>query len=174
MASTREVFRVDHERVKEDTASEIIQQQEMKHYFSWVMLLSAVIGMGAACQQTSNTTTQAITNTVIGTNGTTAGEYRIYNAGEVTQAAAAGDVVLFFHAPWCPTCAALDRSITASGADIPAGLMIFKTDYDTSQELKEKYGVTYQHTLVQVDANGNMITKWSGGNTLQSILDRVQ
>jgi thiol-disulfide isomerase/thioredoxin len=146
----------------------------MKHYFSWVMLLSAVIGMGAACQQTSNTATQAITNTVVGTNSASADEYRAYDAEQVTQAATTGDAVLFFHAPWCPTCAALDRSIIAGLVDIPEGLTIFKTDYDTSQELKETYGVTYQHTLVQVDADGTMIAKWSGGTTLQSIIDHVE
>jgi hypothetical protein len=39
-----------------------------------------------------------------------------------------------------------------------------KTDYDSNNELKKKYGVTYQHTFVQIDSNGNMITKWNGGD----------
>jgi hypothetical protein len=49
-----------------------------------------------------------------------------------------------------------------------------KVDYESSTELKKKYGVTYQHTLVQVDAQGNMITKWSGGNTLESLLEKIK
>ena len=27
----------------------------------------------------------------------------------------------------------------------------------------EKYGITYQHTFVQIDAEGKEITKWNGG-----------
>jgi hypothetical protein len=42
---------------------------------------------------------------------------------------------------------------------------VFKTDYDTSNDLKTKYGVTYQHTFVQIDSSGNAITKWVGGDT---------
>lgn len=102
------------------------------------------------------------------------GQYVDYEAGAVSAAATKGDAVLFFHAPWCPTCKTLNDDLEASRDDIPEGLSIFKTDYDTSTELKKKYGVTYQHTLVQVDSEGNMITKWSGGNTLESITAKVQ
>lgn len=80
--------------------------------------------------------------------------------------------VLFFHAPWCPSCKAADIGIKKW--DIPKNLAILKVDYDSSDELKQKYGVTYQHTFVQVDAEGNMIKKWAGGNTLQDILDEVK
>lgn len=104
----------------------------------------------------------------------TAGSYIAYDANTVTQAATNGDAILFFHAGWCPTCKALDSDIQANLAQIPAGVTIFKTNYDTETELKKKYGVTYQHTLVQVDADGNMITKWSGGNTLDSVINKVQ
>jgi hypothetical protein len=51
---------------------------------------------------------------------------------------------------------------------------ILKTDYDKETELKKKYGVTYQHTLVQVDKSGNMIKKWSGGGTLDNLLSQIQ
>ncbi len=50
---------------------------------------------------------------------------------------------------------------------------ITSTDSKTP-DLKKKYGVTYQHTLVQVDAAGNTIKKWSGGNTLSSVLSMIQ
>ena len=40
-------------------------------------------------------------------------------------------------------------------------------------ELKKKYEVTYQHTFVQVDAQGNMIKKWSGG-ALADIIDETK
>ncbi len=76
-------------------------------------------------------------------------------------------VVLFFKASWCPTCQAVDKNIVSS--KIPSGLAILKVDYDSSFELKKKYGVTIQHTFVQVDKNGNMIKKWIGGGSLADI-----
>ncbi len=83
-------------------------------------------------------------------------------------------VVLFFHAPWCPTCTALDKDITANITNLPANTVIVKTDYDSSTELKKKYGVTYQHTLVQVDSAGNKIKKWSGSPELKDLVAEIQ
>lgn len=71
--------------------------------------------------------------------------------------------VLFFHASWCPTCRAADANIKANLLSIPPSLTIHQVDYDTSTELKKKYGVTYQHTFVQVDKTGTMVKKWSSG-----------
>lgn len=111
---------------------------------------------------------------VKGDEATSAGAYMEYDADAVASAADEGTAVLFFHASWCPTCKALNDDIEASREDIPDGVTIFKTDYDTNTDLKQQYGVTYQHTLVQVDADGNMINKWSGGNTLEAVLDNIQ
>lgn len=102
-----------------------------------------------------------------------AGSYEAY-APEKLARAETGDVVLFFHASWCPSCRALNSSIESNLTSIPEGVTILKTDYDKETELKKKYGVTYQHTLVQVDTSGNMIKKWSGGGTLDTILSQIQ
>lgn len=102
------------------------------------------------------------------------GAYVEYNEEAVRVAAETGTAVLFFHAPWCPTCSALNKNIEANLEQIPNNVTIFKTDYDTYTDLKKQYGVTYQHTLVQVDAEGNQITKWSGGNTVDSIVSKIQ
>ncbi len=83
-------------------------------------------------------------------------------------------VVLYFHAPWCPTCKALDKDITANIANLPANTVIVKADYDSSTDLKKKYGVTYQHTLVQVDGSGNKIKKWSGSSELKDLIAEIQ
>ena len=56
---------------------------------------------------------------------------------------------------------------------IPAGIHILKVDYDHSEDLQKKYGVTYQHTFVQVDENGNLLKKWSGSPTLSSLLNSL-
>ena len=77
--------------------------------------------------------------------------------------------VLFFAASWCPTCRAANADITAKLKDIPKGLVIFKTDYDKETALKTKYGIVRQHTFVLVDAKGNALKKWSGGNLAEIV-----
>jgi hypothetical protein len=70
------------------------------------------------------------------------------------------DTVIFFYAAWCPSCRAADDVI--SEETIPDGLTLLKANYDEETALKKKYGVTGQHTFVQVDADGNEIKKWLG------------
>ncbi len=101
------------------------------------------------------------------------GDYVSYAADKLAFAET-GDVVLFFHASWCPYCRAADADITENVAAIPPSLLILKTDYDSQTALKQKYGVTYQHTFVQVDAGGNQIAKWSGSETLADIVAHVK
>src|SRR3989344_2622667 len=97
-----------------------------------------------------------------------AGSYQAYNPEKIALAESE-KVVLFFHASWCPSCRAINTDIENNLNNIPAKLNILKVDYDKETELKKKYGVTYQHTFVQVDKDGNLIKKWSGGQTLSSI-----
>lgn len=83
------------------------------------------------------------------------GEYVDYYDGAIAETP--GLKVLFFHASWCPKCRALDEDINAN--DIPAGMTIFKVDFDTATDLKQKYGVTLQTTIVYVDDDGDVLTK---------------
>lgn len=80
--------------------------------------------------------------------------------------------VLFFSAVWCPTCTVANTDIRDQINDIPDDLVILKVDYDTATDLKEKYGITYQHTFVYVDDNGTEINKWNGG-ALKEILEHI-
>ncbi len=66
--------------------------------------------------------------------------------------------ILFFHASWCPQCRALDESLKE--ADIPEGVTVFKVDYDKNQDLRQKYGVTIQTTLVRVDSTGGKVKSY--------------
>jgi len=100
------------------------------------------------------------------------GSYEAYNSSKLAYAEN-GDVVLFFRASWCPSCRTLDKNIKENISNIPSGVIILDVDYDNSTDLKKKYGVTYQHTLVQVDSSGNMIAKWSGGSTLQDLVSKI-
>lgn len=92
-------------------------------------------------------------------------EQNVSNSGVYTEydeaklASSKGRDYLFFHAPWCPQCRAIESSINAGG-NIPSGVTIFKVDYDTSQDLRKKYGVTQQTTFVSVDNQGNFIDKY--------------
>ncbi len=73
-----------------------------------------------------------------------------------------GTKILFFHAPWCPQCRSLESSIKST--DLPDGLTIIKVDYDSNQQLRQRYGVTLQTTLVKVDDTGNLIEKYVAYN----------
>jgi thiol-disulfide isomerase/thioredoxin len=70
---------------------------------------------------------------------------------------------------WCPTCIPTDKEFQASTDKIPADVAVIRVNYqdtDTDQEEKDlakKYGVTYQHTFVEIDAQGNKVTSWNGG-----------
>lgn len=101
------------------------------------------------------------------------GSYESYGPEKLVLADS-GDVVLFFRAPWCPTCRALDADIKANLGKIPTGVTILDVDYDSSTALKQKYGVTYQHTMVQVDSQGNQIAKWAGSLTLAAFLSNIK
>lgn len=90
-----------------------------------------------------------------------AGAYLTLAEYESQMASRAGTaVVYFFHAGWCPNCRATEASLTADG--VPAGLTIVKVDYDTETALRKQYGVTQQHTFVQVGADGAELARWTG------------
>lgn len=101
------------------------------------------------------------------------GSYEAYSSEKMARAET-GDVVLFFHASWCPSCRGLNSDIEANMSSIPEGVSILKVDYDKETDLKKKYGVTYQHTLVQVDKDGNLIKKWSGSPKLAKLVLEIQ
>ncbi len=87
--------------------------------------------------------------------GTSAGAYVDYSEGIVAKTI--GTKVLFFHASWCPNCRALEKDIKAG--PIPADLTIIKVDFDNSTDLRQKYGVTLQTTVVYVDDDGTELGK---------------
>ncbi len=101
------------------------------------------------------------------------GSYEAYSASKLALADK-GDVVLFFKASWCPSCKTLDADIKANIASIPAGVTILEVNYDTETALKQKYAVTYQHTLVQVASDGTLIAKWSGSPTLAELVTKIK
>lgn len=79
--------------------------------------------------------------------------------------------VLFFYANWCPICKPADADFTANVSKLPSDVTLIRVNYndtDTDQEEKDlakQYGITYQHTFVQIDAQGKEVAKWNGGQT---------
>lgn len=108
------------------------------------------------------------------TNFAPVGSYELFSPEKIAERSQSSRVVLFFRASWCPTCRTLDKDIKANLRAIPGDITILDVDYDVYTDLKKQYGVTYQHTLVQVDKDGNIIKKWSGSSSLSKLVQQVQ
>ena len=127
-----------------------------------LVIVGAVIyvamSKGAAQNEhvTSNnqTTVNSQENKSESTSNTQMGEYVAYQE-EAFGAAKEKTRLLFFHASWCPQCRELEASIKSTS--LPADVVIFKVDYDSRQDLRKKYGVTLQTTIVKVDKNDNKL-----------------
>lgn len=131
--------------------------------FTYVLLASPNEKQGStttkstvpAPEKVQSTTPEAATPSPAPAATATAGTYVAYSANSI--ATTKGTKVLFFHAPWCPQCRQLEASIKAG--KIPDNVTIMKVDYDSSQDLRKKYGVTIQTTLVRVDDAGELVKK---------------
>lgn len=83
------------------------------------------------------------------------------------------DVVLFFNANWCSTCKIARDNIESNLESIPSNLAIVVVDFDRETDLRKRYGVTIQHTFVQIDRNGNELAKWAGSTTVKEIAEKT-
>ena len=120
--------------------------------------------------------TRPTTDTRTSTDPTqTPGEYTEYSRTLLEQKLAEGKkVVLFFYAAWCPTCRSAHNNIQETTHEIPTDVVILRTDYDQEKVLKNKYGVSYQHTFVQVAEDGSVVTKFHGGRDVSAIVTNLQ
>lgn len=73
-----------------------------------------------------------------------------------------GTKLLFFHASWCAQCRKLEDSIMTT--QLPDNVTVIKVDYDRHQDLRQKYGVTLQTTIVKLDDRGNLVEKYVAYN----------
>ena len=99
--------------------------------------------------------------------------YGGYSPEAVSSASDGDRVVLFFHAQWCATCKLLSDDISANIDRIPDDVRILVVDFDGQTALKQRYGVTLQHTLVQVTRDGGLVAKWSLSRTLDDLISRI-
>jgi len=150
------------------------------------VVLTAILAAGCASSETTQTsdssppspnstnTTTSKAPTVPASKSAAASGYVSLTDYEANKASyASSDVVLFFNASWCPTCQAATKSFKSSAGDWPAGLTVVSVDYDDNGDLKKKYGVTTQHTFVQVSPDGTQIKKWSGSQDVAQVQAKV-
>jgi thiol-disulfide isomerase/thioredoxin len=143
-----------------------------------ILLLLGISALGlaysknrqSAITQNATSNTQQVTPPTA-TDPKSPGAYVDYSENAIADAE--GTILLFFHAPWCPQCRQLDADIQKNG--VPDGITIIKVDYDSNQDLRKKYGVTLQTTIVRVDENGEFISKYVAYNepTLDSVITNM-
>lgn len=99
--------------------------------------------------------------------------YQPYSDEALAAVSPDDTVVLFFSAVWCSTCKVLRDDIAANQQSIPDDVTILLVDFDDATELKQQYGVVYQHTLVQVDRTGLGIARWELSRSLDELLATI-
>jgi len=76
-------------------------------------------------------------------------EIKPYSASALAEAQNANKpVAVHFHADWCPTCRAQDKVLQELKKEPGLDLTVLVANYDTEKELKRKFGVQAQSTLV--------------------------
>lgn len=72
-----------------------------------------------------------------------------YSAQALGAAEKAGQpVALHFHADWCPTCKAQDKALQTLKDEKGLDLTILQVDYDTEKDLKRRFNIRTQATMV--------------------------
>jgi thiol-disulfide isomerase/thioredoxin len=101
----------------------------------------------------------------------TGGKVMFTSLDDARALAQVGPTVLFFNADWCSVCRAEMSEIDARLSEL-GNFTVVVVDYDRNAKLRRKYGVTYQHTYVQIDGGGEELALWSGGG-VDGILSNV-
>ncbi len=117
-------------------------------------------------------------STTPGTAELSGGKYVTYSEG-ILDSTKENRRILFFYASWCPTCRPADKSFIDNEAKIPEDVVVIRVNYndpDTVQnekDLAKKYGIGYQHTFVEIDAEGNKVNLWNGGG-FEELLENLK
>lgn len=87
--------------------------------------------------------------------------------------------VLYFYASWCSTCVPANADFEKNVSMLPSDVTVIRVNYNdpdtdaVEKALATKYGITYQHTFVQIDAKGNELVVWNGGS-LKELLAKIK
>lgn len=143
----------------------------MKGLAIWVLVI-AVLGIGGftllSRQKTNVSPVDATSQaTQESSQSKSESKYIEYSSG-ILERNVESNRILFFYANWCSTCRPADKEIGENENKIPNGYVVIRVNYndtDTDNEeetLANKYKVTYQHTFVEIDKNGEVIQSWNG------------
>lgn len=76
-------------------------------------------------------------------------ELKPYSAAALAEAQKADKpIALHFHADWCPTCRAQDQVLQSLKQESGLNLTVLKVNYDTEKDLKRRFNVRTQSTLI--------------------------
>jgi thioredoxin 1 len=89
-------------------------------------------------------------------------------------------IYLEFYASWCPSCRAQDPAIRSAFEQMKQkqeryqNVAGFQVDYDRFDDLKKKYGITYQHSHIILSPSGDVAVKsigeqWDAGELINKI-----
>ena len=141
------------------------------------LALSAVIVLGGCSQ--ANSSSDAMSSAKSSSSATSHSDsasqsYITYDQYQASKDKYADSkVVLFFNAKWCPACRAINDALTSDPGKIPAKTTVVSVDYDQHTDLRQRYGVTTQHTFVQIDTNGEKTRQWVS-TSVDALLKELQ
>jgi thiol-disulfide isomerase/thioredoxin len=81
--------------------------------------------------------------------------------------------ILFFTAQWCPSCLEADEKFSQSVSAIPSDVALWRVDYDSHEDLRDKYQIDTAHVFIIVDAEGNEMQRWSGSMTIDDVIAEI-
>lgn len=111
-----------------------------------------------------------------------AGNYKVFNKEEYKTALNNDQVVvLYFFANWCPICRdqePTNKEVFESLSDDPevVGFRVNILDSEETAETKalaSEFEVTYQHTYVILDKNGEVSYKYTGPLSFEAIKEKI-
>ena len=141
------------------------------------LALSAIIVLGGCSQ--ANSSSDAMSSAKSSSSATSHSDsasqsYITYDQYQASKDKYADSkVVLFFNAKWCPACRAINEALTSDPGKIPAKTTVVSVDYDQHTDLRQRYGVTTQHTFVQIDTNDEKTRQWVS-TSVDALLKELQ
>ena len=141
------------------------------------LALSAIIVLGGCSQ--ANSSSDAMSSAKSPSSATSHSDsasqsYITYDQYQASKDKYADSkVVLFFNAKWCPACRTINEALTSDPGKIPAKTTVVSVDYDQHTDLRQRYGVTTQHTFVQIDTNGEKTRQWVS-TSVDALLKELQ
>ena len=101
-------------------------------------------------------------------------EVKPYSAAALAAAQAADTpVALHFHADWCPTCHAQDKVLQSLKKEPGLDLTLLVANYDTEKDLKRRFKVNAQSTLIVLHGQKER-TRLVGDATTAGIRDALK